>query len=189
MGNWLWSSKPESSDIAKGSNREEEVAEISSYSRGQKILLEDTKPRFNTEAPSLNELSRQKEHSNFKLAVDSISKKDFSFSNLVMIPCFRDAGMLGFSSLFVIGSAMFLYHKNITKATNWALGSFVLGSIVGWEQCRNTRRRSFQNSERAKQLVQQKQKPMLHEVQHAEELKKQWAETTAEHAKKWYKFW
>ena len=127
-----------------------------SYSKGQKILMRDTTPRFNPEGnPTQPQLSGTE---TFKAAMKSVSLSDFSFEKLTSIPCLRDAGMVGFSSFFVLGTLTFLIHKNPTRATNWAMGGLLLGSIVGWEQCRHKRQRSFDIAQVAIQSMNEKRK-------------------------------
>ena len=94
-----------------------------SYSAGKKYLLEDTKPRFANE--SQREHANKQEQATLQKAWETISWNDFSVERLTKIPCFRDAGMTGFTSMFVLGSVMFLYHKNPSRAANWAVGGFM----------------------------------------------------------------
>ena len=115
---------------------------LTNYSRGQKFLLEDTPPKFADDL-SNSQLAKKQERATLKEAWDSIRWSDFSLQKLTSIPCFRDAGMLGFSSMFLMGSIIFIYHKSPTKATNWAMSSLILGSIVGWEQCRLKGQKKF----------------------------------------------
>ncbi|AJU59449.1 Cox20p [Saccharomyces cerevisiae YJM1573] len=177
---------------------------LTNYSRGQKILLEDTPPKFADDL-SNSQLAKKQERATLKEAWDSIRWSDFSLQKLTSIPCFRDAGMLGFSSMFLMGSIIFIYHKSPTKATNWAMSSLILGSIVGWEQCRLKRQKSFQIAQLAKETVAKKEKPMLHNVPHDPSLPGQWEAaknekqsqfeqsnqnlSQASSEKKWYKFW
>lgn len=169
---------------------------ITNYSKGQKILLEDTNPRFNTEM-SQSQAAKSQEQASLMKAWDSISRDDFSMSKLTSIPCFRDAGLIGFTSMFVVGTVTFLYHKNPTRSANWSVGGLLLGSIVGWEQCRLRRKRSFQIAQMARKTVAAKENPMLKPVTHDESLKHQWDGHTStsndiqqeRQSKSWYKFW
>ncbi|ODV62752.1 Cox20p ASCRUDRAFT_24893, partial [Ascoidea rubescens DSM 1968] len=94
-------------------------------------------------------------------AFDSVRIDDFKVNNLVKLPCFRDAGIVGFSSMGVIGVVIFLFSKNPKKAVNWSVGSGLLGSTVGWEQCRAQRRRDLEHIRLAKEVVAKKEKPMM----------------------------
>lgn len=133
--------------------------QLTNYSKGQKILLQDTEPRFKESEQQIQNVSNE---TALKEAVRTIKWQDFSAESLTGIPCFRDAGMVGFSSMFILGSVTLLYHKNPTKAVNWSMCGLLLGSIVGWEQCRLMRKNSFKNAELAKAVVRNKPKPMLH---------------------------
>ncbi|QLQ81930.1 hypothetical protein HG537_0G01840 [Torulaspora globosa] len=171
-------------DGLKNDSRQEQ---LTNYSRGQRILLEDTKPRFNGEI-SQSQLAVSQEEANFKKAWKSISKDDFSFGKLTAIPCFRDAGLIGFSCMFVTGAVTFLYHKNPSRSANWSVGGLLLGSVVGWEQCRLRRKRSFQVAQMARDTVAAKRRPMLNAVEHDEKVKHQWDGHTEAKGKPWYKF-
>ncbi|KAL3232272.1 Cytochrome c oxidase assembly protein COX20, mitochondrial [Nakaseomyces bracarensis] len=176
---WPFGKEPE--------KKEEEVP--SNYTPGQKILLEDTRPKFQSD------ISKGSKDLSLKDAWQKITWEDFTLERLTSIPCFRDAGMVGFSSMFVSGSVILLYHKNITRALNWAMGGLMLGSIVGWEQCRMKRKRSFQVAQMAMETVAKKEKPMKHKVEHDPKLLDQWEGRSGtkpsnnSNDKPWYKFW
>lgn len=159
--------------------------QLTNYSRGQRILLEDTKPRFDGET-SQSQLAVSREEASFRKAWNSISKEDFSFARLTAIPCFRDAGLIGFTCMFVTGAVTFLYHKSPARSANWSVGGLLLGSVVGWEQCRLRRKRSFQVAQMARETVAAKPRPMLKAVEHDERVKHQW---DTQQKKPWYKFW
>lgn len=169
----------------------------SNYSKGQKILLEDIDPRFDSET-SQRQMAHSQEEANLKKALDSIKVEDFSFAKLSMIPCFRDAGLIGFTSMFVSGTVTFLYHKNPLRSANWSVAGLLLGSVVGWEQCRLKRKRSFQVGQMARDTIASKKRPMLNSVKHEEKLVQQWeghkngerlVEAVSEKKSPWYKFW
>lgn len=189
---WPFGSKKgdESENTKETVGKREDGAQIANYSRGQKILLEDTSPRFNAEA-SQSERAVSKEEANFERALSTISREDFSLAKLTMIPCFRDAGLIGFSCMFVTGAVTFLYHKNPSKSANWSVGGLLLGSVVGWEQCRLRRKKSFQVAQMARNTVAAKEKPMMNSVPHDERVKHQWDGHTSEDQSKrpWYKIW
>lgn len=165
----------------------------SNYSKGQKILLEDTNPRFNNEV-SQRQKAHSQEEASFKRAWDTVKWEDFSLARLSMIPCFREAGLIGFTSMFVVGAVTFLYHKNPVRSANWSVSGLLLGSVVGWEQCRLKRKRSFQVAQMARDTVASKKKPMINTVSHDEKLVKQWeghtnGERPETKARPWYKLW
>ncbi|SCW04059.1 LAFE_0H05006g1_1 [Lachancea fermentati] len=167
----------------------EEQPPLQNYSMGKKYLLEDTQPRFSNESQS--QAASKHEQATLSNAWKTVTWNDFSFQRLAAIPCFRDAGMTGFTSMFAVGTVMLLYHKNPSRAANWAVGGLMLGSIVGWEQCRLRRRRSFEVAQMAKQTVAGKEKPMLHPVVHDDRVKQEWEEhnSNASRSRPWYKFW
>lgn len=172
------------------------------YVKGQKILMRDTKPRFDPDGGS----SLQGEPSKMmKAAIQTIGWGDFSFAKLSNVPCFRDAGMVGFSSMFILGSITLLYHKNPAKAANWATCGLLLGSIVGWEQCRMKRKKNMEISQKAMEIMAERRKnignndskkPKRKEIsedrkREIEKLKKDWESHPNDVSgnKKWYKFW
>ena len=59
---------------------------------------------------------------------------------------------------------------------NWAVCGFFLGNIVGWEQCRSLRRKSFETVEKARQKNQEKQAKKWEEKQTSDEQMKKWKE-------------
>lgn len=201
MGWWPWKSKKDEASLESstesGSGTSSDSSESkpmpSSYSRGQRILLEDTSPRFNNEM-SQSQLANSNEQISFKQAWETVNWRDFSVAKLTSIPCFRDSGLIGFTSMFVTGGVTFLYHKNPSRAVNWSIGGLLLGSVVGWEQCRMRRKRSFQIAQMAKQAMANKERPMRKRSDHDEKVKKQWddhkvIDTDEKNGKPWYKFW
>lgn len=196
MGWWTWKSKKDESTsepVPESPPVSPSRSVPTSYSKGQKILLEDTNPKFNNEI-SQSQLANSNEQTSFKQAWNTVSWQDFSLNKLTSIPCFRDSGLIGFTSMFVTGSVTFLYHKNPSRAVNWSIGGLLLGSVVGWEQCRMRRKRSFQIAQMAKQTMANKEKPMRKSLDHDERIKGQWDDHRAPvrkqgEKKPWYKFW
>lgn len=139
----------------------------------QTLLLEDTEPRFNN-GPANPTLP-------IKQAVDSIKTDDFSFQSLVKIPCLREALMTGISSLGVLGTIIFIAQKSPTKAANWGVGGFLLGSAVSWEQCRSKRRKEQAFAAKARETVAAKERPMMHKPEEniTEEIAKSREEATS----------
>lgn len=106
-------------------------------------------------------------------------RKEFKFSDLlidryVKMPCFREAMITGFQAMGVLGGVTFLIRKNFQKSLNWGVTGFFLGNIIGFEQCRSIRRRSFQTVEKAKQANQNSnsKKWQQHQQQSDEQLTK-----------------
>ncbi|KAH3902108.1 related to Cytochrome c oxidase protein 20, mitochondrial [Saccharomycodes ludwigii] len=155
------------------------------YTPGERYFLQDTKPKYSDdEANTGNKLT-------FKQGLDSIKVDDFKPENLVATPCFRDAGLLGFTAMFVSGSVIFLFHKNINKAINWSLGGLFLGSIVGWEQCRLKRQNEFRNSQIAREKIAKKELEKKTQNAKNQTLIEEWnlKNDKQEQKKSWYKFW
>ncbi|KAG7788318.1 hypothetical protein KL910_003201 [Ogataea haglerorum] len=119
---------------------EEEATSNGKDKSEQKIFLEDVPPKFDTDIqkPASQHTTQSRE---MKRILSNLSWSDFHPSNLLAIPCFRDAGLTGFSCLFVFSSVMFLYHKDIRKAANWGFGGLMLGATFAWEQCNAQRRK------------------------------------------------
>lgn len=127
------------------------VSELKEADKPQDVqLLEDLTPKFADQEPT---------HAKQPTIVDAFERiklSDFTFENYVSMPCFREAMLTGFQAMGVLGVVTFLIHKNPGKSANWGVCGFFLGSVVGWEQCRSIRRRSFQTVEAAKQANQEK---------------------------------
>ncbi|CAK7891699.1 cytochrome c oxidase assembly protein Cox20p, mitochondrial [[Candida] anglica] len=135
------------------------VSTVSEVPEQKDRYLEDLPPKFED-----NETTSYQEDPTYTNVLSTIKMSDFSPNNMVMIPCFRDAMLTGFSAMGVLGVVTLLIHKNAGKAANWAVGGFFLGNIVGWEQCRSIRRKGFQNMERARQINQEKNTKKIEEA-------------------------
>ncbi|AWU78015.1 hypothetical protein CAS74_003175 [Pichia kudriavzevii] len=112
----------------------------------QPIFLDEVSGKF-PESPQTRppngaeeQFSTSKEVKRF---ISTLKPEQFYLSNLVTIPCFREAGLSGFTCFFVFSSVLFVYHKNLRKSVNWGFGGLLLGSIFGWEHCNNQRRNSL----------------------------------------------
>ncbi|RLV84701.1 Cytochrome c oxidase protein 20 mitochondrial [Meyerozyma sp. JA9] len=133
-------------------------------------FLEDLPPKFEDTAP------RQPPESMYREAFKQVKLSDFTPSHFVGMPCFREAMITGFQSMGVLGAITFLIHKNPQRSVNWAVCGFFLGNIVGWEQCRSLRRKSFETVEKARQKNQEKQAKKWEEKQASDEQMKKWKE-------------
>lgn len=146
MGWWPFrrgdSNNSHNKDISSNSSTENQSASNSPSDRP--IFLEDVQGKFQ-DIPTM-ERARVEQQGSYaaevKNQLKSISMDEFHISNLVTIPCFRDAGLAGFSCFFVFSSVLFFYHSSLRKAVNWGFGGLLLGSIFGWEHCNNQRRQS-----------------------------------------------
>lgn len=107
-------------------------------------LLEDLPPKFEDSEPS------HAKQTTYGEAIQSLRFSDISFDKYIQMPCFREAMLTGFQAMGVLGVVTFLIHKNPGRSANWGVCGFFLGNVIGWEQCRSLRRKSFQNVEAAK---------------------------------------
>ena len=217
---WPFSNNSDLSSLSSSSNSNSNIEEEkpqpmkNNYVPGQKIFLRDTKPRFQDNKDNNNNDGNNDSNTvstnTFKQALNTISKEQFKFENLVSIPCFRDAGMLGFSAMFLMGISTAIINRRKplsikfywNKIINWSIGGLLLGSIVGWEQCRLQRRKSFEIAQLAIETVQRKERPMLKHRDNSkspqtQELLKEWErhpndvtrDDFNDNSKPWYKFW
>ena len=107
----------------------------------QPIFLEDVPPKFDngSNKPPPPTFSVGNEIKSF---LSNLTLEHFHISRIAAIPCFRDAGLSGFTCMFVFSSVLYVYHRNIRRAANWGFGGLMLGSIFGWEHCNTVRRQS-----------------------------------------------
>ena len=88
-------------------------------------------------------------------AAQRIKLSDFTVDRFISMPCFRGHDYR-IPSHGCIRSSYILIHKNVQ---NYELVCWwVLGNIIGWEQCRSLRRKSFQMIEKAQQERDEKNK-------------------------------
>lgn len=111
-------------------------------------FLEDRPPKFEDDVESAAALRKAANPS----IVDTAKKIGIEdFKNINNIPCFRQAIMTGFSIGAV--TALVLYvSRRPTKAANWGMGGFLLGSVVSWEQCRFRMREGKKSMQKAREV-------------------------------------
>lgn len=125
------------------------VSELKEEPKSQQFL-EDLPPKFE-DLESLSPQQPPKEREATLMdAAKQIKISDFTVERFIHMPCFREAMITGFQAMGVLGVVTFLIHKNIRRSLHWSVGGFFLGNIIGWEQCRSLRRRSFHMVEKAK---------------------------------------
>lgn len=149
------------------------VSELKEEPKSQQFL-EDLPPKFE-DLESLSPQQPPKEREATLMdAAKQIKISDFTVERFIHMPCFREAMITGFQAMGVLGVVTFLIHKNVQKTMNWSVGGFFLGNIIGWEQCRSLRRKSFQMIEKAQQERDEKNKKKWAEMQQSddEDLKK-----------------
>ncbi|KAH3668759.1 hypothetical protein OGAPHI_002514 [Ogataea philodendri] len=144
--------------FGKGSKQtaEQEPVVAENKQEKQKIFMEDVPPKFETQ-PQVSPQESRSQSKEVKKILSELTWADFQPANLLEIPCFRDAGLAGFSCLFVFSTVMFLYHKDIRKATNWGFGGLMLGSTFAWEQCNAQRKKSQLAVQMAQERFRQRQ--------------------------------
>ncbi|EMG47291.1 COX20 Cytochrome c oxidase assembly protein COX20 [Candida maltosa Xu316] len=149
-----------------GSSPPSKVSIVSEYKEEPKQqFLEDLPPKFEDSEPIPHQ--RQEREATLIDAARQIKLSDFTIERFIGMPCFREAMITGFQAMGVLGVVTFLIHKNVKKSLNWSVGGFFLGNVIGWEQCRSLRRRSFHMIEKAK-------------LEREEKNKKKWSEMSLE---------
>ncbi|KAI1174775.1 hypothetical protein F4777DRAFT_579667 [Nemania sp. FL0916] len=122
----------------------------------------------------------------FKEGVQSIKPGDF-FS-IHRLPCAREGFLTGIGAATVIGAGRYVVGGKAFKAANWAVGSFMLGSVIQWEVCQAQRRRERAAMARAVEIMDHKQAEQKKADEDAR-LKREAEEKAREAQKRWYKFW
>ncbi|KAF4126174.1 cytochrome c oxidase assembly protein subunit 20 [Geosmithia morbida] len=116
-------------------------------------------------------------------AVGMIKPEDFA--NVAETPCARNGFLTGIGAGFGAGGLRFVVGGNIGKATNFAAGFFILGSVASYEYCQYLRRCEKRDMKRHIEVVNRSRREQAQKQ--AEEQKKQMEEKKAQ--KSWYKFW
>lgn len=153
----------------KGENNSEN--DSSANKAKQPVFLDDVPPKFQEtdlerakRARKVHDQLKEKDAKDVSVGkqvgtvLHSLTWNDFKPSNLIQIPCFRDAGLSGFSCMFVFSTIMFLYHRDIRTSINWGYGGLLLGSVFGWEHCNRVRRHSEDVVQQAQAKFQEKVK-------------------------------
>ncbi|KAJ1325888.1 cytochrome c oxidase assembly protein subunit 20 [Microdochium nivale] len=142
-------------------------------------------------SPSSQGVTKQQQHApSFTEGVQSIKSDDFF--RIHKIPCARSGFMTGIAAGAVVGMGRFVFGARIGRATNWAFGSFMLGSIVQWEVCQYQVRQEKVGMARVIEVMDRKQAEKKAQAQEAVARRRREAEEKAkeeEARKRWYKFW
>lgn len=137
----------------------------------------EAKPKFLEDLPPKFEDSGETEDPRtapqYANIMSQLKLSDFTPQRFLNMPCFREAMMTGFQAMAVLGGVTFLIHKKPNKSVNWGVCGFFLGNIIGWEQCRSIRRKSFETMEKARKAKQEKQEQRTQEELAAREKEKQ----------------
>ncbi|KAG6010557.1 hypothetical protein E4U21_005910 [Claviceps maximensis] len=120
-------------------------------------------------------------------AVGMIKTDDFA--NVHNTPCARQGFITGIAAGAGVGGLKFVLRGNVPKAANWAVGTFILGSMVSYEYCQYLRRAERIQMKRHIEVVTENKREMARKL--AEQRKEQSRLETEEAAarKPWYKVW
>ncbi|KAF4810803.1 Cytochrome c oxidase assembly protein COX20 [Colletotrichum siamense] len=119
--------------------------------------------------------------------VKNIKSEDFT--TFAQAPCARDGLLTGIAAGFVVGGLRLVFKGTIGKASNWAVGSFLLGAAGRHEYCQYER---LQERIRMKRTVEVYQETMAEKrrKEAAAALEQKKAEEAVKASQKaWYKFW
>ncbi|EDK47405.1 hypothetical protein LELG_05586 [Lodderomyces elongisporus NRRL YB-4239] len=131
-------------------------------------LLQSSQSQSQTQVQPQPLSPSQQRQATLSDAAKMIKLSDFTFDRFVQMPCFREAMITGFQAMGVLGVITFLVHRNFKKSMNWSVGGFFLGNLVGWEQCRSLRRRSFEMVEKAKREKEERHRKKLEELRESQ---------------------
>ncbi|KAI9666716.1 MAG: hypothetical protein M1821_004652 [Bathelium mastoideum] len=129
-------------------------------------------------------------------AVKSIKLEDFK--ELHKKPCVRDAFLNGIPSGVAAGVVWTVLRAPVTKAANWAVGTFCAVSFVSYEYCQYNRSVEKDGMKRAMQVMEQKRSDRDEKLKAAREERrraKEEADRKEDEQKKswripsWAKFW
>ncbi|KAG5951562.1 hypothetical protein E4U53_002816 [Claviceps sorghi] len=120
-------------------------------------------------------------------AVGMIKPDDFT--NVHNTPCARQGFIAGIAAGTGVGGLKFVLRGNAVKAANWAVGTFILGSMVSYEYCQYLRRAERIQMKRHIEVVAENKREMARKA--AEERKEQLRleREKAAAQRPWYKVW
>ncbi|THZ55791.1 hypothetical protein D6C86_08329 [Aureobasidium pullulans] len=98
------------------------------------------------------------------------------FASLPKKPCVRDSLLTGMTAGFVVGSSRAIWRAPIQSATNWAVGTFVIGSAGMYQYCQYKRLAEKEGMTRAMEIIDRKQierKQKEARMERARELRRQ----------------
>lgn len=128
-------------------------------------FFEDLLPKFDDSVPPEQAQPPAAQQAILAQAFSQLKISDLSFTRLIEIPCFREATITGFQAMGVLGTITLFIYKNPSRLANWGACGFLLGSMVGWEQCRLIRRKKSQLIEKARKANREKLHKNLEESQ------------------------
>lgn len=116
-------------------------------------FLEDREPKFDDNVETAAALRKAANPGIIETA-KKITIEDFK--NINSIPCFRQAIMTGVGIGGVTGLVLIISRRP-SNAANWAMGGFLLGSVVSWEQCRFRMREGKKSMQKARDVYRHKE--------------------------------
>ncbi|PHH85903.1 hypothetical protein CDD83_11019 [Cordyceps sp. RAO-2017] len=158
---------------------------------GQKTLHLWSKPLDGADAPQDGAASGDAAGSTRPTLSDAVAtiKKD-DFVNVASTPCARQGFLTGIASGAGLGGLKFVLQGNATKAANWAVGIFVLGSVASYEYCQYRRRAERIQMKRHIEIVSEarrEQARRLAEEKEEQRLRLEQERVSAQ--RPWYRFW
>ncbi|CAL3968977.1 hypothetical protein PZA11_004918 [Diplocarpon coronariae] len=111
-----------------------------------------------------------------------------------MYPCVKDSLLFGIYGGFGVGGARAIWGTGVLKASHWAVGTFVFGSLARYEFCLYQRKLEIQQMKRVVEIIDRKkaEKEAADKAMRDERRKlKEEADKKAEEAAnaKWWKLW
>ncbi|PHH73655.1 hypothetical protein CDD82_5333 [Ophiocordyceps australis] len=120
-------------------------------------------------------------------AIGTIHAQDFA--NIPNLPCARNGLLVGIASGFLSGSLYFVTRGKVAKATNWAVGMFLVGSTASYEYCHYQRRAERTRMKRHIEIVAEKRREVARQAAEEEREKKRLEQEHKAVQKPWYKVW
>ncbi|KAH7155140.1 hypothetical protein B0J13DRAFT_604186 [Dactylonectria estremocensis] len=120
-------------------------------------------------------------------AMGMIKKDDFL--TVANSPCARQGFITGIASGAGLGGLKFVVQGNATKAANWAVGFFVLGSMASYEYCQYLRRVERRMMKRQIEVVSENRREQAQKLMEARKEHQRLEAERKAAARPWYKLW
>lgn len=153
---------------------------------GEKTLHVWSKPIEN-ESATENGATKPNARPTITEAVSMIKKDDFA--NIANTPCARQGFVTGIASGAGLGGLKFVIQGNATKAANWAVGFFVLGSMASYEYCQYLRRVERRQMKRQIEVVTENRREQAKKLMEARKEHQRLEAERKAAERPWYKFW
>ncbi|CAH6719866.1 cytochrome c oxidase assembly protein Cox20p, mitochondrial [[Candida] jaroonii] len=129
------------------------VTELKQENDNKQKFLEDLPPKF-------DDSNQQKQPSPQEITYWSVLKQiklsDFTVERFAKMPCFKEAMMTGFQAMAVLGGATLVIQRNVNRSVHWSVCGFLLGNILGWNQCRSIRKKQLETMDKARRVNREK---------------------------------